>query len=185
MACPIHELVLWPPPPPLHPLSKLLAIQDHAQNLEEQLWMGERREVSIISYRPVTSSDLKHEISFQHFCNWLSVPFLFYYQEMWCKSHYLFLNYKLLLQTKQKKWYKTTHWLCLYFDFNVGCWGLRSSFSFSLQLSRPTRAERHGRNQDVVSISQQRDGSVSLFRSLYRPNCWQIFMPFHKLQLVN
>ena len=31
---------------PLLPLSKLLAIQDHAQNLEEQLLMEGRREVS-------------------------------------------------------------------------------------------------------------------------------------------
>ena len=31
---PVHDLVLETP---LHPLSKLLAIQDHAQNLEEQL----------------------------------------------------------------------------------------------------------------------------------------------------
>ena len=54
-------LCLWSP---LHPLSKLLAIQDHTQNLEEQLWMGGRREVSIISYRPVTRSDLKQERSF-------------------------------------------------------------------------------------------------------------------------
>ena len=54
-------LCLWSP---LHPLSKLLAIQDHAQNLEEQLWMGGRREVSIISHRPVTRSDLKQERSF-------------------------------------------------------------------------------------------------------------------------
>ena len=48
----------------LHLLSKLLAIQDHTQNLEEQLWMGGRREVSIIFYRPVTRSDLKQERSF-------------------------------------------------------------------------------------------------------------------------
>ena len=34
-------------------------------------------------------------------------------------------------------------------------------------------------------FSQQWDGSVSLFRSFYRPNCWQIFMPFYILQLVN
>ena len=54
-------LCLWSP---LHPLTKLLMIQDHAQNLEEQLWMGGRREVSVISHRPVTSSDLKHERSF-------------------------------------------------------------------------------------------------------------------------
>ena len=54
-------LCLWSP---LHPLSKLLAIQDHAQNLEEQLWMGGRREVSIISHTPVTRSDLKQEWSF-------------------------------------------------------------------------------------------------------------------------
>ena len=55
-------LCLWSP---LHPLSKLLAIHDHAQNLEEQLCMGGRREVSII-----------HQASFfvgtsQHLCNWL------------------------------------------------------------------------------------------------------------------
>ena len=54
-------LCLWSP---LHPLSKLLAIQDHTQNLEEQLWMGGKREVSIIFYRPVTRSDLKQERSF-------------------------------------------------------------------------------------------------------------------------
>ena len=54
-------LCLWSP---LHPLSKLLAIQDHAQNLEEQLWMGGRREVSIISHTPVTRSDVKQEWSF-------------------------------------------------------------------------------------------------------------------------
>ena len=47
-------LCLWSP---LHPLSKLLAIQDHAQNLEEQLWMGGRREVSIMCYRPVTRQE--------------------------------------------------------------------------------------------------------------------------------
>ena len=51
-------LCLWPP---LHPLSKLLVIQGHAQNLKQQLWIGGRREVSIISHEPVTSSDLKHE----------------------------------------------------------------------------------------------------------------------------
>ena len=55
---PVHDLVLVTP---LHPLSKLLAIQDHTPNLEEQLWMGGRREVSIISHRPVTRSNLKQE----------------------------------------------------------------------------------------------------------------------------
>ena len=54
-------LCLWSP---LHPLSKLLVIQDHAQNLEEQLGMEEGRAVSILSHRPVTSSDLKQERSF-------------------------------------------------------------------------------------------------------------------------
>ena len=34
-------LCLWSP---LHPLPKLLAIEDHTQNLGEQLWMGGRRE---------------------------------------------------------------------------------------------------------------------------------------------
>ena len=60
---PIHDLVLLIPPPP-GPLSMLLAIQDHTQNLEQQLWMGGRREVSVISQRPVTRSDLKQERSF-------------------------------------------------------------------------------------------------------------------------
>ena len=54
-------LRLWSP---LHPLSKLIAIQDHTQNLEEQLWMGGRRKVSIISHRPMNRSDLKQERSF-------------------------------------------------------------------------------------------------------------------------
>ena len=53
-------LCLWSP--------LLLAIQDHAQNLEEQLWMEGRRKVSITLHRSVTSSDLKW-VS-QHFCNW-------------------------------------------------------------------------------------------------------------------
>ena len=53
-------LCLWSPH---HPLSKLLAIQDHTQNLEQQLWMGGRREVSVIPHRPVTRSDLKQERS--------------------------------------------------------------------------------------------------------------------------
>ena len=48
----------------LHPLSKLLAIQERTQNLEQQLWMGGRREVSVISHRPVTRGDLKQERSF-------------------------------------------------------------------------------------------------------------------------
>ena len=56
-------LCLWSP---LHPLSKLLEIEDHTQNLKEQLWMGGRREVSIISHSPVTRSDLRHERSFFH-----------------------------------------------------------------------------------------------------------------------
>ena len=68
-------LCLWFP---LLPISKLLAIQDQGQNLDEQLWMGGRREVSIISHRPVTRRDLKQERSFfvgvsQHFCNWLQL----------------------------------------------------------------------------------------------------------------
>ena len=41
-------LCLWSP---LHPLSMLLALQDHAQNLEVQLWMKGRMEVSVISHR--------------------------------------------------------------------------------------------------------------------------------------
>ena len=67
--CIFSILCFWSP---LNVLSKLLAIQDHAQNLEGQLWMVGRREVSIISHRPLTSSDLKRffvGVS-QHFCNW-------------------------------------------------------------------------------------------------------------------
>ena len=41
MACP------WSP---LLPLSKILEIQEHAQNKEEQLWMEGRREVRWVSY---------------------------------------------------------------------------------------------------------------------------------------
>ena len=60
LTCPAMILCLWSP--------ILLAIQDHAQNLEEQLWMEGRRKVSITLHRSVTSSDLKW-VS-QHFCNW-------------------------------------------------------------------------------------------------------------------
>ena len=69
-------LCLWST---LHSLSLLRAIQDHAQNLEEQLWMEGRREVSItVSHRPVTITDLKQERSFFRqtvsiFYNWLKL----------------------------------------------------------------------------------------------------------------
>ena len=36
---------------------KFLAIEDHAENLEEQLWMQGREGVSVISHTSVTSSD--------------------------------------------------------------------------------------------------------------------------------
>ena len=45
----------------LLPLWKLVAMQDNAHSFKEQLWMGGRREIIIISHRPVTSSDLKQE----------------------------------------------------------------------------------------------------------------------------
>ena len=38
----LQDLVLVTP---LHPLAKITAIQDHAQNLEEQLWMEGKGEV--------------------------------------------------------------------------------------------------------------------------------------------
>ena len=45
---------------PLLSLSELLVIRDHAQNLEQQLWMrGGRKEVSVLSHRCVTSSEVK------------------------------------------------------------------------------------------------------------------------------
>ena len=40
-----------------HSFFKFLAIQGHAENLEEQLWMQGREGVSVISHRSVTSSD--------------------------------------------------------------------------------------------------------------------------------
>ena len=48
-------LYLWSPPPSI----KVARMQDHAQNLKEQLWMEGRGEVSFISHRRVTSSDSK------------------------------------------------------------------------------------------------------------------------------
>ena len=65
-------LCLWSP---LYPLSELRAIQGHAQNLEEQLWMERRRGVGIISYRPVSSSDLKQERSFFRRSVWTLIFF--------------------------------------------------------------------------------------------------------------
>ena len=66
-------LCLWPP---LHPFSKLLAIQDHAQNLEEQLWMGEG-EVFYLTDLWLAAIWSKTGCFFvrvsQHFCNWLSL----------------------------------------------------------------------------------------------------------------
>ena len=68
-------MLVIPPPPHIKVASNT---RPEAQNLEEQLWMGGRREVSIISHRPVTRRDLKQERSFfvgvsQHFCNWLQL----------------------------------------------------------------------------------------------------------------
>ena len=50
----------------LLPLSKLLAIQGHAQNLEEQLWVEGRREVSINYIVGLIFVGVS-----QHFSNWL------------------------------------------------------------------------------------------------------------------
>ena len=49
---------------PLHRLLKFLELQDHAPNWEKTTLKARAgREVSIISHRPVTSSDLKQERS--------------------------------------------------------------------------------------------------------------------------
>ena len=75
--CDDHFFIFIPFPQFIYDLFHIsLTIQDHAQNLEEQIWMGGRREVSIISHGPVTSSNLKLERLFcvrvsQQFCNWL------------------------------------------------------------------------------------------------------------------
>ena len=50
---------------------KLLAIQDHAENLEEQLWMQGREGVSVISHRSVTNSDYINKLKKASF--WRSV----------------------------------------------------------------------------------------------------------------
>ena len=58
-----HDLLLVIPPPPFIKVSRI-TIQDHAQNWEKTTLNGRAgREVSIISHRPVTSSDLKQERS--------------------------------------------------------------------------------------------------------------------------
>ena len=49
-------------------------MEDHTQNLEEQILMGGRREVSIIPHNPVTRSDFSQERSFFHKC--LNINFL-------------------------------------------------------------------------------------------------------------
>ena len=57
-----HLFIFIPFPQFIYDLFHIsLTIQDHAQTLEEQLWMGGRREVSIISHGPVTSRDVKLE----------------------------------------------------------------------------------------------------------------------------
>ena len=56
IACP-WSCACNPPPP----LSKLPAIQDHAQNLVKQLLNGAEGEVIIIYHSPVTGRDLKEE----------------------------------------------------------------------------------------------------------------------------
>ena len=60
MACPWSCACDPSPLPP--PLIKVAS--NTTPYLEEELWMGGRREVSIISHRPVTRSDLKQERSF-------------------------------------------------------------------------------------------------------------------------
>ena len=92
-------LCLWSP---LHPLSKLLAIQDHAQILEQQLWMGGRWEVSIISHRPVLRSDLKQErLVFRECLNIFATncsPKGIHLRESWLYNYYchLFLHFSTL-----------------------------------------------------------------------------------------
>ena len=69
---PIDDLLLVIPPPPR---IKVSSIRKSCSELwEKQLWMDGRREVSIISHRPVTSSDLKQFVGVSyHFCNWLQL----------------------------------------------------------------------------------------------------------------
>ena len=50
---------------------KFLAIQGHAENLEEQLWMQGREGVSVISQRSVTNSDYINKLKKASF--WQSV----------------------------------------------------------------------------------------------------------------
>ena len=52
-------LCLWSP---LLPLSKVLAIKDHGQNLEEQLWMEGRREVSMHYIAHISKTTQRFEI---------------------------------------------------------------------------------------------------------------------------
>ena len=71
-------LCLWSP---LHPFSKLLAIQDHTQNLEEQLWMGAggRSVLYLTDLWPWAIWSKKGRFFVgvsQHFCNWLSESFI-------------------------------------------------------------------------------------------------------------
>ena len=71
-------LCLWPP---LHLFSKLLAIQDHAQNLKEQLWMGGGGgSVFYLTDLWLAAIWSKTGCFFvrvsQHFCYWLSESFI-------------------------------------------------------------------------------------------------------------
>ena len=71
-------LCLWSP---LHPFSKLLAIQDHAQNLENNFeWEGGGRSVFYLTDLWLAAIWSKKGCVFvrvsQHFCNWLSESFI-------------------------------------------------------------------------------------------------------------
>ena len=72
---PVHDLVLVTPPPPLF---KVASNTRPWSKLGGTTLNGRRREVSVLSHRPVTNIDLKQDrlIVFfvrvsQYFCNWL------------------------------------------------------------------------------------------------------------------
>ena len=72
--------------------------------------MGVRREVSIISHRPVTRNDLQQERSFfrgsvSTFCNWL-------YDQEKESSHLLEFLSASYVSFEQRKWDSVTHYMC-------------------------------------------------------------------------
>ena len=87
---PVHDLVLVIPPPPL---IKVASNTRPYSKLGGTTWNGRGREDSIISHRPVTSSDLKQErLGLRFLLEYLNIFATGFGDSLWARSSHILLT---------------------------------------------------------------------------------------------